>query len=119
MAAGEEVEATARFIPMSAQKVRLVVDMVRGMGVVDAMDVLRFNTRSASEPVAKLVRSAVANAEENYGLSREDLFISEIYADQGPTRRWRRFAARGRFKPLKRRTSHITVVLRARQVAEV
>lgn len=115
MAAGEEVRATARFIPMSPQKVRLVVDMVRGMDVIGAMDVLKFNTKAASDPVAKLLRSAVANAEENYGLTRDELIVSEIYADQGPIRRWRRFGARGRFKPLKRRSSHITVVLRPRE----
>lgn len=118
MAVGEQVRATARFIPMSPQKVRLVVDMVRGMDVIDAMDALRFNTKAASDPVAKLIRSAVANAEENYGLTREELFVSEIFADQGPIRRWRRFGARGRFKPLKRRTSHITVVLSEREPVE-
>jgi large subunit ribosomal protein L22 len=58
-----------------------------------------------------VIRSAVANAEENFGLARDDLYIEEIFADVGPTRRWRRFGARGRLKPLLRRSSHITVVL--------
>jgi large subunit ribosomal protein L22 len=58
--------------------------------------------------------SAVSNAEENFGISRDDLYIAKIYADEAPTRRWRRFGARGRFKPILRRTSHVTVVLRER-----
>jgi large subunit ribosomal protein L22 len=107
-----EARATARFIPMSPQKVRLVVDLVRGLPVVEAMDILRFTNKAAAKPVYKVIRSAVANAEENLGLSRDELLIDEIKADQGPIRHWRRFGARGRFKPLKRRYSHISVVLR-------
>ncbi len=109
------IRATLRHLPMSAHKVRLVVDMVRGMGVVEAMDLLRFTPKAAARPVAKVLRSAVANAEENYGFSREDLMIASIFADEGPTRRWRRFGARGRFKPIRRRTSHVTVVLVERE----
>ena len=67
--------------------------------------------QAAAQSVFKLIRSAVANAEENLGLARDDLYIVEIYADAGPTRRWRRFGARGRFKPLLKRSSHITVIL--------
>lgn len=111
-----EARATARFIPMSPQKVRLVVDLVRGLPVVEAMDVLRFTNKAAAKPVFKVIRSAVANAEENLGLSRDELIVDEIFADQGPIRHWRRFGARGRFKPLKRRYAHISVVLRERAV---
>jgi large subunit ribosomal protein L22 len=106
-----EVRAEARFVPMSAQKVRLVIDQVRGMDADGALSLLSFMTQAAAKPVYKVVQSAVANAEENFGLAREDLYISEIYADEGPTRKWRRFGARGRFKPLLKRSSHITVVL--------
>ncbi len=109
------VRATLKHLPMSARKVRLVVDMVRGMDVVEAMDLLRFTPKAAAVPLSKLLRSAVANAEENFGFSREDLMIHSIHADEGPTRRWRRFGARGRFKPIKRRTSHVTIVLRERE----
>ena len=109
------VRATARYVQMSPQKVRLVVDMIRGRGVVEAMEMLRYTPKAAARPVEKVVRSAIANAEENLAFSREDLYISEIYADQGPTRRWRRFGGRGRFKPIKKRSSHITVVLRERE----
>lgn len=114
MAEEHLVRASARFVPMSPQKVRRVLDLVRGREATDALDILRFAPNAAAGPVAKLLRSAVANAEENLGLSRDDLVVDRIYADQGPTRRWRRFGARGRFKPILRRSSHITVVLRER-----
>jgi large subunit ribosomal protein L22 len=113
-----DIRASARFISMSPQKVRLVLDLVRGLDATEALDVLRFTTKAATKPVTKLLRSAIANAEENFGISRDELVVHEIYADKAPTRRWRRFGARGRFKPLLRRSSHITVVLRAIQQAE-
>jgi large subunit ribosomal protein L22 len=106
-----EVTARARYVPMSAQKVRLVVDQVRGMYADDALDLLSFMPQAAAKSVYKVIRSAIANAEENLGLARDDLYIAQIYADEGPTRRWRRFGARGRFKPILKRSSHITVVL--------
>jgi large subunit ribosomal protein L22 len=96
---------------MSAQKVRLVVDMVRGKSAVEAMEILRYAPQSAAGPVGKLLASAVANAEENFGVSRDELVVATIFADEAPTRKWRRFGARGRFKPLLRRTSHVTVIL--------
>ncbi|MCD4753505.1 MAG: 50S ribosomal protein L22, partial [Anaerolineaceae bacterium] len=63
----------------------------------------------------KLLASAIANAEENFGLNREDLYVYRIFADEAPTRKWRRFGARGRFKPILRRNSHITIILRERE----
>ena len=110
----DDIRAHARNIPLSAQKVRLVVDLVRGKDAMEALDVLKFVTNRASHPVSKVIASAMANAEENFGISRDDLYIHQIYADVAPTRRWRRFGARGRFKPILRRSSHITVVLRER-----
>jgi large subunit ribosomal protein L22 len=109
-----EVKAVARYVPMSPQKVRLVVDQVRGRGVDEALAILRFTQKAAARPVTKVIESAIANAEENYGLAREDLYIAEIFVDCGPTRRWRRFGARGRFKPILKRSSHITVILAER-----
>jgi large subunit ribosomal protein L22 len=107
-----EVRAVARHVRMSPQKVRLVVDQMRGKDAVEALSLLKFMPQRAAKPVYKVIASAVANAEENFGMSREDLYIAEIFADGGPTRRWRRFGARGRFKPILKRSSHITVVLR-------
>jgi large subunit ribosomal protein L22 len=109
-----EVRAVARFIPLSPRKVRLVVDQVRGLSVDEALALLKFMPMAAAEPVSKAVASAAANAEENLGLTRSDLFVREIRADEGPRRQWRRFGARGRFKPITRRSSHITVVLSER-----
>jgi large subunit ribosomal protein L22 len=112
-----DIRAQLRFLTISAQKVRLVVDLVRGKNAVQAMEILRFAPQNAALPVGKLLASAVANAEENFGVSRDDLFVATIFADEAPTRKWRRFGARGRFKPVLRRSSHITVVLREREVA--
>ena len=112
-----DIRAQLRFLTISAQKVRLVVDLVRGKNAVQAMEILRFAPQNAALPVGKLLASAVANAEENFGVSRDDLFVATIFADEAPTRKWRRFGARARFKPVLRRSSHITVVLRERELA--
>jgi large subunit ribosomal protein L22 len=116
-----EVKAVARHIPMSTRKVRLVVDAVRGMGAGQALDTLRFMPQRAAEPVFKLISSAVANAEENYGLEIDELVVSRIFADEGPRHRKApyggRFAGRGRFRPIVRQSSHITVVLAEREVS--
>ncbi|MFQ5615028.1 MAG: 50S ribosomal protein L22 [Anaerolineales bacterium] len=108
----DEIRAYARYIPISAQKVRLVIDLIRGEDVQESLEMLRFVPNRAARPVLKVVASAMANAEENFGISRDDLYIYRIFADGGPTRKWRRFGGRGRFKPWLRRSSHVTVVLR-------
>ena len=110
-----DIYAQARFIPLSAQKVRLVADLVRGKDVNEAMSLLKFTPNRAAHSVSKVLASAAANGEENFGVSRDDLFIFRIFADEAPTRKWRRFGARGRFKPWLRRSSHITVILRERE----
>lgn len=110
-----DIHAKLSNLSFSAQKVRLVVDVVRGKPVVEAITTLKFLTKSAAAPVAKLLVSAVSNAEENFGISREDLYVFKITADEAPTRRWRRFGARGRFKPVLRRSSHVSVILRERE----
>jgi len=84
------------------------------MAAKEALELLKHQTRAAARPVSKVIRSAMANAEENIGLNPDDLYIATIKADPGPIRRWRRFGARGRFKPIRRRSSHITVVLKER-----
>lgn len=113
-----DIRARLKFLSISAQKVRLVIDVVRGKDANTALEVLRFMPQRAAQPVSKLLASAVANAEENFGVSRDDLYVEKIFADEGPTRKWRRFGARGRFKPILRRSSHVTVVLRAREAAQ-
>ena len=109
-----DIHAKINNLSLSAQKVRIVIDMVRGKSATEALEILRFVNKRAALPVSKLVASAVANAEENFGVSREDLYIAKITADEAPTRKWRRFGARGRFKPILRRSSHVTVILRER-----
>ena len=111
----DEIRAHARYIPFSAQKVRLVVDTVRGKKALEALDQLKFTPNAAARPISKVLASAMANAEENFGVSRDDLYVYRIFADEAPTRRWRRFGARGRLKPILRRSSHITVILRERE----
>ncbi len=114
----EDIRAVARYIPYSPQKVRLVADLIRGKDVLEALNILRFTPKAASRPMIKVLNSAIANAEENFGVSRDELFIYRVYADEAPTRRWRRFGARGRFKPILRRASHITVILREQEGAD-
>ncbi len=109
------IRASTRYLPMSPQKVRLVLDMIRGMDVNEALQVLQFTHKAAAQPLAKLLRSAIANAEENYGLNRDDLYLHRAYADEGPQRKWRRFGARLRFKPILKRQSHVTMILRERE----
>lgn len=110
-----DIFAQARFIPISAQKVRLVADLVRGKDIQEALTMLKFTPNRAAHPVSKVLASAMANGEENFGVSRDDMYIYRIMVDEAPTRKWRRFGARGRFKPWLRRTSHITVILRERE----
>jgi large subunit ribosomal protein L22 len=111
-----EARAKARHVGMSARKVRLVVDQIRGKAVNEAYALLQFSKKGAAESVEKTLRSAVANAqvksqEEGGALDVDELFVREAYVDEGPTlRRWRA-AAQGRAAPIRKRTSHITVVV--------
>jgi large subunit ribosomal protein L22 len=106
------IRAHARHIHMSPRKARLVVDLVRGKGAEEALAILRFSPHAASQPLHKLLTSALANAEENYGLGQDELFVAEIWADEAPTQKRGRFAARGRWKPLRKRSCHLSVALR-------
>ena len=107
-----DIRAELKNFGVSAQKTRLVIDLVRGKPAVEALTTLKFTNKLAAQHVGKLLASAVDNAEENFGVSREDLIVYKITADEAPTRKWRRFGARGRFKPVLRRSSHVTIVLR-------
>ena len=119
MTDGLNIHASARFVLISPQKVRRVLDLVRGKDVNSALDVLQFTQNKAAIPVSKVLRSAIANADENFGISQDDLYVHSISADQGPTRKWRRFGARGRFKPIQKRSAHISVILRERTPTEI
>ncbi len=106
--------ATARFVRMTPMKCRRVIDLVRGLPVDDAADILRFDTHAASEPIGKVLASAIANAEHNKSLNRRDLYIAQAYVDEGPTLKRLRPRAQGRAFRIRKRTSHITVVVQAR-----
>ena len=103
--------ALARHIRMSPTKVRRVVDVVRGMGVTEALAVLKFQPQAAAEPVYKVVASAAANAENTEGLRAEDLYISTAYVDEGVTLRRIRPRAKGSASRILKRGAHITVVV--------
>jgi large subunit ribosomal protein L22 len=106
-----EVKAKARFIRMSPKKVRLVADLIRGMDIDKAEAQLKFTKKAASGPVLKVIRSARANAEHNFKLAPETMFIKTITVDGGPVlHRWMPRAF-GRATPIRKRTSHITVIL--------
>ncbi len=106
-----EIKAVAKYIPLSPRKVRLVVDLLRERPVDEALALLRFMPQAAAGPVRKAIESAAANAEDIHGLSKSDLYISRITDDVGPTLKRYRPGARGRAKPILKRSSHITVVL--------
>lgn len=113
-----EVKAHTRHLRMSPRKVRLVVDAVRGMAVEPALAQLTFMSRAAARPVKKLLESAIANAEHNFKLDREGLYIKAALVNQGPTlKRWRP-RAMGAAAPILKRTSHITLVLESKTGAK-
>ena len=106
--------AKARFVRVSATKARRVIDLVRGKSVEEALDILRWAPQSASEPVAKVIASAAANAQNNDGLDPTTLVVATIHADEGPTAKRIRPRAQGRAYRIRKRTSHITVIVESR-----
>jgi len=107
----QEARATARYVRISPTKARQVVDLIRGRHVDDARRVLRFSTRAASTPIAKVLDSAVANAEHNHELPADELIVVRAWVDEGPTLRRFRPRALGRATRVRKRTCHISVVV--------
>ena len=103
--------AQAKYVRMTPMKCRRVIDLVRGLPVDDALDILRFDVHAASEPIYKVVASAIANAENNKDLDRRDLVVAQAYVDEGPTLKRFRPRAQGRAYRIRKRTSHITIVV--------
>jgi len=103
--------ATAKHVRISSRKVKLVIDLIRGKNIDEANMILQQTPKAAALPVLKVMNSAIANAENNLEMSRDDLYVAEVYANQGPT--WKRIMprARGSADRIRKRTSHITVVL--------
>lgn len=104
-------KAVAKTVRIAPRKVRLILDLVRGKEVGEAISILKLTNKRSSPVVEKLVKSAVANAEHNYDMDIDNLYISEIYADEGPTLKRFRPRAQGRATKINKRTSHITVVV--------
>ncbi len=103
--------ATAKYVRISSRKVKIVIDLIRGKSVQEAEAILMYTPKAASEPVLKLLRSAIANAENNLGMSADGLYVAEVFANQGPTYRRYMARARGRATRIRKRTSHITIIL--------
>ena len=106
--------AKARFVRVSATKARRVINLIRGKTVSEALDILRWAPQHASLPVAKVVASAAANARNNYGLDPSTLVVATVFADEGPTAKRIKPRAQGRAYRIRRRTSHITVIVESR-----
>jgi large subunit ribosomal protein L22 len=105
--------AQAKYVRMTPMKCRRVIDLVRGMPVATALDVLKFDVHAASDPIYKVLASAVANAEHNKQLDAADLYVAQAYVDEGPTLKRFRPRAQGRAYRIRKRTSHITIVVQS------
>ena len=110
-----EARAIAKYIRISPRKVRQVVDLIRGKKIADALAILKFTPRGATDAIEKAVKSAVANAEHNYEMNTDALYIAEAFVDQGPTIKRMKPRAMGRADVIKKRTSHITVVVKEKK----
>ncbi len=111
-----EARAIARYLRVSPLKARQVADLVRGKDVSEALGILRYTNKKASPLISKVVKSALANAEHNYDMDSDELYISEIQINEGPTLKRMKPRAYGRADVRRHRTSHISVVLREREV---
>ncbi len=112
-AANNSARAQARFVRVTPQKARRVVDLIRGMQASEAVSLLRFAPQAASEPIGKVLASAIANASNNFNLDPRTLVVSEAFVDEGPTMKRFRPRAQGRASQILKRTSHITVVVQS------
>jgi large subunit ribosomal protein L22 len=111
--------ATVRYLHTSPYKIRQVLELVRGLPVEDAERILQLCQKDAADDVLKLLGSAVANAEHNLSLEAEELFVARAWADEGPTRKWGQPRARGRYFRVRKRTSHVTIILERFAVDEL
>ena len=110
-----ETRAIAKYVRISPIKLQPVVSLVRGKDLNEALDILKFTPGMGSEAVEKVVKSAMANAENNHSMNLDDLYVAEVYAHKGPTmKRWRA-GSKGRAFPILKRTSHIGVTLREKE----
>ena len=110
-----QASAKLSYARISSRKVKTVIDLIRNKNVGEAMAILKLTPKAAAEIVEKLLASAIANAENNFGMDMEKLYVAEIFANQGPTLKRVRPRAQGRAFRIRKRTSHITVVLKEKE----
>ena len=110
-----EARATLNHARISSRKIKIVADLIRGKDVQEALAIVKFTPKAASEVIEKLLKSAMANAENNHGMNVQNLYVAEIYANQGPTLKRIRPAAKGSAVRIRKRTSHITIVLKEKE----
>ena len=107
-----EARATLKYTRISARKVKIVADLIRGKNVDEALAIVKFTPKASSEIIEKLLKSEIANAENNHNMKHQKLYFAEIYANQGPTLKRIRPAAKGSAVRIRKRTSHITIVVK-------
>lgn len=110
-----EARAKVSYARISSRKVKIVIDLIRNKSVGEALAILKFTPKAAAEIVEKLLKSAIANAENNHNMDVEKLYVAEIFANQGPTLKRVQPRAQGRAFRIRKRTSHITVVLKEKE----
>lgn len=118
MAEEQTARAVAKYVRVAPRKARLVMDLIRGHPVEEVVNILRFTTKQASKAVLKVLNSAVANARQNAKVREENLLVSQAYVDEGPTLKRFRPRAMGRASRIRKRTSHITIVVAERLAEE-
>ena len=109
-----KAEATLKYARISSRKVKIVADLIKGKDIDEALAIVKYTPKASSEIIEKLSKSAIANAENNHNMAHEKLYVAEIYANQGPTLKRIRPAAKGSAVRIRKRTSHITIVLKER-----
>ena len=109
-----KAEATLKYARISSRKVKIVADLIKGKDIDEALAIVKYTPKASSEIIEKLLKSASANAENNHNMTHEKLYVAEIYANQGPTLKRIRPAAKGSAVRIRKRTSHITIVLKER-----
>ena len=109
-----QAEATLKYARISSRKVKIVADLIKGKDIDEALAIVKFTPKASSEMLEKLLKSAIANAENNHHMAHEKLYVADIFANQGPTLKRIRPAAKGSAVRIRKRTSHVTIILKER-----
>ena len=109
-----QAHATLKYARISSRKVKIVADLIKGKDINEALAILKYTPKASSEMLEKLLKSAIANAENNHHMAHEKLYVADIFANQGPTLKRIRPAAKGSAVRIRKRTSHVTIILKER-----